>query len=136
MSRRSARNNVFYLVFQLEFMGFENAEQTKEIFFAVTEESIDEEAREFIIEETDGVCEHLSEIDSVIDRHAKGWSVGRMSKVDLAILRLAVYEMLYSDKTPLSVAINEAVEFAKKYSSDEAPAFINGILGSIAEEHK
>ena len=135
MSRRSARNNVFYLVFQLEFMGFENAEQTKEIFFAVTE-GIDDESKEFIIEETDGVCEHLSEIDETIDRHAKGWSTGRMSKVDLAILRLAVYEMLYSDKTPLSVAINEAVEFAKKYSSDEAPAFINGILGSVAEEHK
>lgn len=135
MSRRSARNNVFYLVFQLEFMGFENAEPTKEIFFAVTE-GIDDESKEFIIEETDGVCEHLNEIDETIDRHAKGWSTGRMSKVDLAILRLAVYEMLYSDKTPLSVAINEAVEFAKKYSSDEAPAFINGILGSVAEEHK
>ena len=135
MSRRSARNNVFYLVFQREFMGFENAEQTKEICFAVTE-GIDDESKEFIIEETDGVCEHLSEIDGAIDRHAKGWSTGRMSKVDLAILRLAVYEMLYSDKTPLSVAINEAVEFAKKYSSDEAPAFINGILGSVAQEHK
>ena len=133
MSRRSARKNAFYLVFQSDFMGFENIEQTKEVFFAVNEE-LSEEDIVFTNELTDGVCANLETIDSFIDKHAKGWSTDRMNKVDLAILRIAVYEMKYTEGTPVSVIINEAVEFAKKYSSDEAPGFINGILGSAAEE--
>jgi len=133
MSRRSARKNAFYLVFQSEFMGFENIEQTKEVFFALNEE-LSEEDIVFTNELTDGVCANLEKVDELIDKYAKGWSTERMNKVDLAILRIAMYEMKFTEGTPLSVIINEAVEFAKKYSSDEAPSFINGILGSAAEE--
>ena len=133
MSRRSARKNAFYLVFQSDFMGFENIEQTKEVFFALNEE-IPEEDIVFTNELADGVCANLEKIDELIGKYAKGWSTDRMNKVDLAILRIAMYEMKFTEGTPVSVIINEAVEFAKKYSSDESPAFINGILGSAAED--
>ena len=80
---------------------------------------------------TDGTMAHLEEIDNIIGSYAKGWTVERMSKVDKAILRLAVYEIKYAPDVPDGVAVNEAVELAKVYSSDEAPAFINGILGKV-----
>ncbi|MPM71128.1 Transcription antitermination protein NusB [bioreactor metagenome] len=80
--------------------------------------------------------EHKEEIDSLLDEFAKGWSVERMSKVDKAIMRLAVYEIKYAPGVPDGVAVNEAVELAKTYSSDEAPAFINGILGKIIESEE
>ena len=71
-------------------------------------------------------------IDELINANAKGWKTTRMNKVDLSILRLAVYEMKWDDEVPVGVAINEAVELAKMFSSDEAPSFINGVLGKIA----
>ena len=68
----------------------------------------------------------------MINEHTTGWKTGRMNKVDLSVLRLAVYEMKWDDEVPVGVAINEAVELAKMFSSDEAPSFINGVLGKIA----
>ncbi|WMI80158.1 transcription antitermination factor NusB [Anaerotignum sp. MB30-C6] len=132
MSRRSARKNAFFLLFQMDFNKAEEYEQVKEIFFAEKEEPVEEEDKDFIISEVEGTRSHLEEIDGIIGEYAKGWHVGRMSKVDLAILRLAVYELRFSQDTPVGVAINEAVELAKKFSSDEAPGFINGILGKVA----
>lgn len=131
MSRRNARKNAFYLLFQLDFSKESEAEEIKKIFFAETPD-ITEEDKIFILEEVEGVQAHLAEIDAIINGAAKGWNSDRMSKVDLAIMRLAVYEMKYSEETPVSVSVNEAVELAKKFSSDEAPAFINGILGKLA----
>lgn len=132
MSRRSARENAFFLLFQMDFYETEEYEQVKEIFFAEKEQPLKEEERAFITKETEGARAHQEEIDGIIRECAKGWDTERMNKVDLAILRLAVYEMRFSGDTPLGVAINEAVELAKKFSSDEAPAFINGILGKAA----
>lgn len=132
MSRRSARENAFFLLFQMDFYETEEYEQVKEIFFAEKERPVKEEDRAFTIKETEGAQEHKEEIDKMIRECAKGWDTERMNKVDLAILRLAVYEMCFSGDTPVGVAINEAVELAKKFSSDEAPAFINGILGKAA----
>ena len=80
-----------------------------------------------------GICDNLVAIDAEIEKHSSGWRVDRISGVSLAILRLATYEMLYCDpKLPYSIAINEAVELAKRYDTDEAPAFINGVLNSVA----
>lgn len=132
MSRRSARKNAFYLLFQMDFSIESEFWKVKEVFFNETDDVIAEEDKEFILKEVEGVKEHISEIDEMIANVAKGWTIDRMSKVDLAILRLAVYEMKYSEETPVSVAVNEAVELAKKFSSDQAPAFINGILGKLA----
>lgn len=133
MSRRSARKNAFFLLFQMDFYKTEECEQVKEIFFAEKEQPVKEEDRDFIMREVEGARAHQEEIDRIIGECAKGWDTGRMNKVDLAILRLAVYEIRFSGDTPLGVAINEAVELAKKFSSDESPAFINGILGKVAE---
>lgn len=132
MSRRSARKNAFLLLFQMDFNEAEEFEQVKDIFFEEKETPMEEEDKEFIISEVAGAQAHLAEIDTLIGDCAKGWDTGRMSKVDLAILRLAVYELCFNEETPVGVAINEAVELAKKFSSDEAPAFVNGILGKIA----
>ncbi len=136
MSRRNARTNAFYLLFQMDFNRQEEFEQVKEIFFAEQEEPVGEEDKSFILEEVEGTKSHLTEIDEIIGNCAKGWDTNRMSKVDLAILRLAIYELNYSGTTPVSVSINEAVELAKKFSSDEAPAFINGILGKVATNNR
>ncbi len=132
MSRRSARKNAFFLLFQMDFSEEAGFEQVKELFFAEKEEPIEEAERAFILSEVEGVHTHMEEIDQRIAACAKGWDPERMNKVDLAILRLAVYEMKYAG-TPVGVAINEAVELAKKFSSDEAPSFINGVLGKVAQ---
>ena len=132
MSRRSARKNAFFLLFQMDFSEAAEFEQVKEIFFAEKEAPVEESDKAFILSEVEGVHEHMEEIDAIIEQSAKGWDPERMNKVDLAILRLAVYEMKYGE-TPVGVAINEAVELAKKFSSDEAPAFINGVLGKAAQ---
>ena len=155
MGRRNARKNAFFLLFQMDFNEAEEFEQVKEIFFQEREEALapaaeeaelseeeklfvmgplEEEDKAFILGEVEGVKAHQEEIDDVIRNSAKGWTPERMNKVDLAILRLAIYEMRYGEDTPVGVAINEAVELAKKFSSDEAPAFINGVLGKAAEQ--
>ena len=132
MSRRSARKNAFFLLFQMDFNEAAEFEQVKELFLAEKEEPVEEGDKAFILSEVEGTREHMAEIDALIEQSAKGWDPERMNKVDLAILRLAVYEMKWGE-TPVGVAINEAVELAKKFSSDEAPAFINGVLGKAAQ---
>ena len=82
----------------------------------------------------EGVQEHLEEIDAAIERYAVGWKKQRISKVALAVLRLAVYEMKYEEEVPVAVSVNEAVELAKKFAAPADAAFINGILGSISRE--
>lgn len=133
MNRRNARKNAFFLVFQMDFNKQDHFEEVKELFFD-QQQQIDESEKEFILKEAEGTKEHLEEIDQVISQKAKKWSKERMSKVDLAILRLAIYEIYFSNEIPYSVAVNEAVELAKKFSTEESPAFINGILGSIVSE--
>ncbi|HCT65289.1 MAG TPA: transcription antitermination factor NusB [Lachnospiraceae bacterium] len=132
MSRINARRNAFSLLFQYDFIDIHEIDENKNIFFKENPD-IEEGDKKYILETVDGTMKNLEEIDAIIGEYARGWTTERMSKVDLAILRLAVYEMKFSDEAPDSVAINEAVELAKKYSSDEAPSFINGILGKISQ---
>ncbi len=80
----------------------------------------------------DGISEHAEEIDEMIASASRGWAVSRMPKVDLSILRVAVYELVFDKKAPKKVIINEAVRIASKYGGDDSPKFINGVLGSIA----
>ena len=134
MSRRGARRNAFYLLFQMDFSEAEEFEQVKELFFAEKEEPVEEEDKEFILSEVEGVHAHMAEIDEMITASANGWDPARMNKVDLAILRLAVYEMKYGE-TPIGVAINEAVELTKKYGAGEDYQFVNGLLGAVARDH-
>lgn len=82
---------------------------------------------------TEKIKEKIPEIDELLNSHTTGWKTSRMNKVDLTILRLAVYEMKWDETVPVGVAINEAVELAKKYSSEEGPAFVNGVLAKLAD---
>ena len=139
MSRRKARKDAFILLFELDFLGWEQPEAVAQLFFEQLEtldppDPVDEAERTFVLSAVTGVAQCVEELDSAISRVAKGWSIDRMNKVDLAILRLALYEIRYAEDVPAGVAINEAVDLAKAYSSDEAPAFINGILGRLAAE--
>lgn len=129
MRRRDVRRNAFTLLFQLGFT--DNEEEAKNIFFEEAEMDLSKSEKEFILKTVNGVREHVEEIDEIINSVAKKWDTKRMANVDLAILRLAVYEMKFGDETPDGVVINEAVELAKEYSSDGAPSFVNGILGKL-----
>ncbi len=131
MGRRNARKLAFYLLFQYDFVKNGDYDEVKNMFLTVSDDEISKNDREYIVSKTDGTMANLEEIDRIIGKYAKGWTVERMSKVDKAILRLAVYEIKYAPDVPDGVAVNEAVELAKVYSSDEAPAFINGILGKV-----
>lgn len=132
MSRKAAREHIFKILYGLPFSQEDVTILTDSYMRDFLEEPIDPEDMEFIRMETLGVQEELEHLDGEVGSALRGWKVNRLSKVDLAILRLAAYEILYVKDLPIKVSINEAVELAKKYSMDAAPAFINGILGSIA----
>jgi N utilization substance protein B len=89
---------------------------------------------EFASQLVTGVIEHLAEIDKLIARYAPEWPLDQMAVIDRNVLRIAIFEFLIQGETPVKVAINEAVELAKLYASDSAPRFINGVLGSLADQ--
>lgn len=126
MNRTKQREQAFCLIFQSMFNNDEA--------LAIYEENV-EQVGAFAKELYDGVQSNIEELDSLISNNAKGWSVARLPKVNVAILRLAIFEIKFTD-VPNGVAINEAVELAKTYSGDGDYAFINGILGAIAGENK
>lgn len=131
MSRRQLREQIFKLLFRVEFNAPEDMPEQKELFFEETE-SASEQDQKYIDEKYRKIMDVLPSIDAQINEKASGWTTERMGKVELTILRLAVFEILYDETVPASVAINEAVELAKKFGQDESPAFVNGILAKFA----
>ena len=131
MTRSEIREHIFRLVFRLEFNEASEMPAQLQRYFIEKNFSEDEEA--YIKGKYDRIVSMLPSLDEVINGNSKGWDVGRIGKVDLAILRLAVYEILHDDDIPVGVAIDEAVELAKKYGQDESSSFINGILASVAK---
>ena len=105
--------------------------EQEDLYFDLLDD-VSEKEKTYIIQKYKAVMELVESIDEQLNHVSKGWKTNRMNKVDLSILRLAVYEIQNDDDVPTGVAINEAVELAKKYSSDEGPAFINGILAKFA----
>ncbi len=103
-----------------------------DLYFEGLDEVVWDEDRTFLRDRFFRITEKIPEIDARLNETARGWKTNRFGSCDLAILRLAVYEMLYDEQIPQGVAINEAVELAKTYGGDESPAFVNGILGEIA----
>lgn len=131
MSRRQLREQIFKLLFRVEFNAPEDMPEQKELFFEETE-SVSEQDQKYIDEKYGKIMDVLPSIDAQINEKASGWTTERMGKVELTILRLAVFEILYDETVPASVAINEAVELAKKFGQDESPAFVNGVLAKFA----
>lgn len=128
MTRREAREALFKLIYERPFHAEESVNDTAER--KTREMTLDDP---YITDGFFGTFEHIDEIDDLISESAIGWKIGRLSKVSHAIMRLACYEMLYTE-LPVRIAINEAVELAKKYDHDQAPSFVNGILNSIADK--
>ena len=127
MTRREARELAFVLLFERSFGEL----SVKEILEA-SAEARDVEADDFALRLAEGAEVRFEESDDLIAQNARNWSTERISRVALAIMRLAIYEMQYEESIPVSVSINEAVELAKKYGGDEDASFINGVLGGIA----
>ena len=134
MNRRKLREHVFKLVFISAFNQNDEMKEQSGLYFDGLEDSLTDADREACLQRFRGVTDRIPEIDERLNRTARGWKTNRFASCDLAILRLAVYEMLYDDQVPKGVAINEAVELAKQYGGDESPSFVNGILGEIARE--
>lgn len=134
MKRRELREHVFQLLFRVEFNSSEEMDEQVNMYFdgVREEETLSEKDETYITEKYKKIVEKILEIDEMLNASAKGWKTSRMGRVDLTILRLAVYEMKFDEDIPEKVAINEAVELSKKFGGDESPAFINGVLAKIA----
>ena len=146
MTRRTLREHCFKRLFCTDFYPPEEAgEQIEDYFLSGSEEETDEngntetlhlvalskEEEEECRSRVDTVLEKLPEIDRILEGVAEGWRLGRMGRVELTILRLACFEIRFDDSVPDKVAINEAVELAKKFGGDESPSFVNGVLAKI-----
>lgn len=147
MTRRELREHCFKMLFCAEF--YKDPEETREQvsqYFEAPEEDdwaedgtvtvlhnteFDMHDTEYLKTKAEAVLKVLPELDEKINAVAEGWKTGRMGRVDLTIIRLALYEMLYDEEVPGKVAINEAVELAKKFGGDESPSFVNGVLARL-----
>lgn len=134
MSRHSTREQIFKLIFQIEFNDVEEMPALKELFFELEEQPLTDQEREYISDKLNSIVEKKEEIDQIISEKSISWTIDRLGKVELALLRLAIYEIKYDDSVPASVAINEAVELAKQYGPEDAYKFVNGLLGKIVKE--
>jgi N utilization substance protein B len=130
MGRRASREIAMKLLYQLEIQRDDRNEQMQEVF---EENALSGKDKQYVIDVTDGVFKNLAYIDKLVETYSKGWKVNRLSRVDLSILRLSIFEICFREDIPFNVSVNEAVELAKKYSGEEAGAFINGILGKISK---
>lgn len=127
ITRSQEREQAFIVLFENIF----NPDISVAELFSLAEESEFFEETEFSRKLVDTTVDHYAEIDTEIEAYTVGWSIQRITKVALAILRLAICEILYFDDIPASVSINEAVELAKKYAEKKDSSFINGVLGSF-----
>ena len=127
MNRTEAREQAFILVFEKSF----HDQPIPEMIEAAREgRELEQDA--YMEAAVSGVFQHLDEIDGVIEENLTGWKLDRLSRVALAVLRLAVFEMLFRDDIPVSVSINEAVELAKRFATKDDASYVNGVLGTVA----
>lgn len=130
MSRKTARDNAFKLIFEAPFYK-NDLSVVFDAFDSGEKEGLGEKDLEYIKSTVSGVVENFDVIDEKINSKLVGWSINRLPKTTAAILRLAVYEMNFNDDIPVQVAMNEAIELAKVYCDDDAPRFVNGVLESV-----
>lgn len=148
MTRRELREHCFKMLFCADFYPAEERIQQLEQYFEAPEEEettpegaaqilhcaeMEEKDSSYLLKKATAVMEELGQLDARINQVAEGWKTRRMGKVELTILRLAVYEMDYDEEIPKKVAINEAVELAKRFGGEDAPSFINGVLAKLVQ---
>ena len=135
MSRTAIRETAFKLIYSLEIQKQENLNEAIQLYLQSNDIS-DKETEKYIKDAVFGIKKNKKEIEQKIEKNLKAdWKIDRISKIDLTILKLAIYEIKYKD-IPYKVAINEAVELAKKYGEETSKKFINGILASVVKEEK
>lgn len=132
MSRTELREHIFRMLFRIEFNSAEEMNEQEGFYFEELEEAAGKD-QEYILEKYRAIVAKKEEIDALLNEVSEGWKTSRMNRVDLTILRLAVYEIQWDEDVPTGVAINEAVELAKRYSGDEGPSFVNGILAKVVK---
>lgn len=135
MTRTQTRELAFELLYSLEIQKVAESEQTEQIQLFIEQQGIEEEkVKKYILETTRGIEEHEEEIlKNISDNLKEKWEITRISKINIALLKLAIYEILYT-KLPYKVVVNEVVELAKKYGDDNSAPFINGILANIIKK--
>lgn len=134
MNRSKAREAAFKLLYSLQIMSESNIEEQIELFIK-DEEIDDKEAIKFITDIIEGTAQHNNDIEEQIKQNIKqDWTISRISKIDLTLLKLGIYEMIYA-KVPYKVVINEVVELAKVYGDDSSKSFVNGVLASIVKKN-
>lgn len=133
MGRREMREHIFKLLFLNEFNGTEEMPQQIQLYFDGLED-LNPVEQAYMENKYAKITERLEELDIILNEKSAGWKTKRMSKVDLNILRLAVYEMKYDEDVPVKVAINEAIEISKSFGGEDSASFVNGVLGKIARE--
>ena len=146
MTRRELREHCFKMLFSANFYDAEEAERQLDNYFDAPEEdetdaeghtevlhqvTLEEKDREYLQNRVEQIIEAIPELDAALNQVAEGWKTRRMGKVERTILRLALYEMKKDETVPEKVAINEAVELAKKFGGSDSPAFVNGILAKL-----
>ena len=132
MGRTELREHIFRMLFRIEFNSAEEMKEQEGFYFEDLEEATGKD-QEYILDKYRAIVEKKEEIDTLLNEVSEGWKTTRMNRVDLTIMRLAVYEIKWDEDVPTGVAINEAVELAKKYSSDDGPSFVNGILAKVVK---
>ncbi|MBO5167332.1 MAG: transcription antitermination factor NusB [Lachnospiraceae bacterium] len=131
MGRRELREQIFLLLFRVEFNELSDMPEQMQLFLA-DEETVRKQAdADYITKKYDKIMEKLSDIDEQLEQKAENWNVARMGKVELTILRLALYEIMYDEDVPAGVAINEAVELAKKFGQESSGSFVNAVLAKF-----
>lgn len=134
MNRSAIREQAFKLIYSLEIQKKENIEEQTELYIE-NNKITEKRAKEYITESVLGIEKNKEKILELIEKNLKSdWKIDRISKIDIAILKLAIYELEYTD-IPFKVVINEAVEIAKKYGEDTSKNFVNGILASVVKEN-
>ncbi|MDE5771487.1 MAG: transcription antitermination factor NusB [Ruminococcus sp.] len=131
MTRREIRDNAFKLVFE-QLLRDDDINELYDIAEEVEEINVNDDVKKIV----EGTIRHSEEIDGIISGYSKSRSIARISKLNLAILRIALYESIYDDRTPVNVAISEAVKLAEIYTYPEDISFINGVLGAFSRDSK
>jgi N utilization substance protein B len=131
MGRKASREIAMKLLYQLEIQKEDKEEQISTI---LDENELTDKDKAYVLDVIEGIEKNLLCIDKLIEKYSKGWKINRIPKVDLSILRLAIYEIKFREDIPSNVSINEAIDLAKKYSGEESGAFINGVLGKVFSE--